>query len=155
MTFLVDTACLGEKIVVNSTIRLSLRLCGGSKGTHTQIMQSTPKNLLQRMCLVHNCTHDVAVQILSKRMLSYRQRLVLVLFHTKLNNFHQQHLIFINDLLQCTTFEEVVVSLRYWKQRWRPQNMLESIVCFSPSLFRQHPVSSRGSIITVGGCATN
>ena len=85
------------------------------------------------MCLVHNCTQDVAVQILSKRILSYRQRLVLFLFHTKLNNFHQQHLLFINDLLQCTTFEEVMGSLRYWKQRWRPQNMLESMVYFKGS----------------------
>ena len=96
-------------------------------------MQSTPQNLSQRMCLVHNCTQDVAIQILSKRILSYRQRLVLFLFHTKLNNFHQQHLLFINDLLQCTTFEEVMGSLRYWKQRWRPQNMLESMVYFKGS----------------------
>ena len=96
-------------------------------------MQPNPPNLVQRMCLVHNCTHEVAVQILSKRMLSYRQRLVLVLFHTNLNNFRQQYLLFIKDLSQCTTYDEVMDSLRYWKQRWRPQTTLESMVYFKGS----------------------
>lgn len=109
-------------------------------------MQPVPTTLAQRMCLVDNCTQDEAVQILSKRMLSYRQRLVLVLFHTKLNNFHQQHLLFIKDLSQCTTYDEVVDSLRYWKQRWRPQTMLESMVYFKGAqalqLFEHYKVVS-------------
>jgi len=109
-------------------------------------MQPVPSTLAQRICLVHNCTQEVAVQILSKKMLSYRQRMILVLFHTNLNNFRQQHFLFIKDLSQCTTYGDVMDSLRYWKQRWRPQTTLESMVYFKGSqalqLFENYKASS-------------
>ena len=109
-------------------------------------MLTNQPTLAQRICLVHNCTQEVAVQILSKKMLSYRQRMILVLFHTNLNNFRQQHFLFIKDLSQCTTYGDVMDSLRYWKQRWRPQTTLESIVYFKGSqalqLFEHYKAAS-------------
>ena len=98
------------------------------------------------MCLIHNCTQEVAVKIISEKLLSYRQILILFLFKNKLNDFYKQHLVFKEDFLQCTTYGQAVDSLLYWKLRFKPRNMIERMMCFKGSkalqLFKHYKAAS-------------